>query len=65
MSEPGEIWGHLPDGSKEQWDKNKMYQIDGTKIKTLNDVAVLIDAIQISFGTDHQSFENIKHLLKK
>lgn len=52
------IWG--PEKKNYTW-----YRIDPSKIKTVKDIALLLDAINIKFQTSHPEFDLISHLLKK
>ena len=46
-------------------DGNIWYRIDPSKINTVNDIALLLDAINIKFQKTHSEFHLISHLLKK
>ena len=60
MSEPGEIWGH----TNAEIDSS-MYKIDPEKIKTLEDVVRIIDALNIQVSRVYPNFEQIEDLLTK
>lgn len=56
----------------ELWDMNVVdpdvpvwYRIDPSKIKTVKDIALLLDAINIKFIKTHEDFDKISHLLKE
>jgi hypothetical protein len=58
MSEPGEIWGGAePD--------HNAYRIDPSKIKTLDDVIRIIDALNIMVDRTYPDFEQIADLVTK
>lgn len=42
----------------------KMYSVDPSKIKTFEDVIVIINALDIKFADNHERFEEVKHLLQ-
>lgn len=43
----------------------RSHQIDGSKIKTIEDIAIIIDAMQIIVSDNYEKFDEIKHLLKE
>ncbi len=45
--------------------QKKMHSIVTDKIKSMEDVRAIFDAIGIGFGTNHPKFNKIKHLLTK
>ena len=42
-----------------------MYEIDYDKVKSIEDIVVLLKAIDIKFGSVHAQFDEFKHLLKR
>ena len=60
MSFDPELWDIAATTHSGSW-----YRIDPTKIKTVEDIALLLDAINIKFIETHYDFEKIAHLLKK
>lgn len=44
---------------------NIWYRIDPSKVKTIKDVVILLDAINIKFNKTHPGFHLISHLLKE
>lgn len=63
MSEPGEVWGH-GDGSDAHLDLS-MYRVDPDKVKTIEDVVAIINALAIRVNRTYPGFEDIEHLLTK
>jgi butyrate kinase len=78
MSEPGELWGH-DDSDKNEAELPEldgvlqlnetvdltMYRIDPTKIKTIEDVARVIGALDIRVNRVYHKFDEIEDLLTK
>lgn len=65
---------HIFEYDPELWDmttttntigKQTWYRIDPSKIETVQDIAMLLHAINIKFIDDHPDFPKIAHLLKK
>jgi len=61
MSYDTELWDmNIVDPDAPVW-----YRIDASKIKTVQDIVVLLDAINIKFLKTHTDFDKISHLLKE
>ena len=66
MSEPEDLWGEDPEQAADSaLEFNTMYRVDPEKIKTIEDVARIIDALDIRISPVYHNFEKIKDLLKR
>lgn len=46
-----------------QIDKDSVYLVDWSKLKSIDELIILLASIGFSFSPMHPQFENIKHLL--
>lgn len=53
-----------PDWAGELNRDDMMYEIDFDKVKTIEDINLILSALQIRFGGIHHDFHKLKHLLK-
>jgi len=42
-----------------------MHKLDTDKIKTVEDIILVLKAIRIEIGTDHPMYDEVKHLLEE